>query len=65
MKQSIKCCDYFGKMRDNFDWWSFQDVTGEKVYCMPTLKNCNGNTKLRINYCPNCGKNVRGIELKD
>jgi len=32
---------------------------------MPTLKNCNGNTKLRINYCPNCGKNVRGIELKD
>lgn len=65
MKQTIKCCDFFGKMRHHFDWFSYQDDNGKKVYCMPFLKSCDGYTKLRINNCPSCGKEVRNIELRD
>jgi hypothetical protein len=65
MKQTIKCCDFFGKMRHHFDWFSYQDDNGQKVYCMPVLKSCDGHTKLRINHCPSCGKEVRNIELRD
>ena len=65
MKQSINCCDYFEKMRHNFEWFSYQDENNKKVYFMPTLRDCNGHTKLRVNYCPSCGKEVRAIELKE
>ena len=65
MEQSIKCCDFFGKMRHHFEWFSYQDDDNKKVRCMPVLKSCDGITKLRINYCPSCGKEVRNIELRD
>lgn len=52
-------------MRHHFDWFSYQDDNGKKVYCMPVLKSCDGHTKLRINHCPSCGKEVRNIELRD
>ena len=61
MKQNIKCCDSFTKVRHHFDWLSYQDDNSDKVYCMPLIKN----TKKRVNFCPICGGKIRGIELRE
>jgi len=64
MRLSIKCCTYFSKIRHNFDWFSYHDVREmRKIYIVPTLKSCDGTTKIRINYCPSCGKEIRDIKL--
>ena len=64
MEASIKCCESFGNIRHQFEWFSYQDDKGRKVYIMPYLIACDGFTRLRINYCPTCGKQIREIELK-
>lgn len=65
MKQTINCCDSFRKMRHNFHWFGYQEDKNKKVYTMPYLISCDGCTKLRVCYCPSCGKEVRGIELRE
>jgi hypothetical protein len=65
MKQNIKCCEYFSKIRHHFDWFNYQNEEGKRIYCMPHLKSCSGYDKLRINYCPSCGKEVSSIELQE
>ena len=64
MEASIKCCEWFPRMMNQFDWFSFLDDKGDKIYCMPCVKDLDDNRQLRVNYCPSCGKEVRGIELK-
>lgn len=65
MKQTINCCSLFSKMRHHFDWFEHLNDKGEKVYSMPVLKSCDGRTNLRINYCPNCGREITYIRLID
>lgn len=64
MELSIKCCEYFNKIRHHFNWYSYQNESGEKVRCMPSLTSSDGCTVLRINHCPSCGKEIRNIEMK-
>jgi len=64
MEQSIKCCDFFEEIRYHFNWFSYQDDNDKKVYCMPVLKGSGDSKDIRINYCPSCGKEIRGIELR-
>lgn len=52
------CCDVLEKM--NIGWMRLSD--NEKI--MPYIKGCDDEMLYRINYCPSCGKNIRGIILK-
>ena len=65
IQQHVKCCDFFSKMIHHFEWISYQDDNGQKTYCMPVLRSRDGHTKLRINYCPSCGEEVRSIKLRE
>lgn len=60
LKSSINCCDVFDKIRHNFQWFSFKESNGKKVYCMPCIKG----TQYRVNNCPSCGKEIRDIQLR-
>jgi hypothetical protein len=53
------CCDVLEKM--NIGWMKLSD--NEK--CMPYIKGYDNEIMYRINYCPSCGKNIRGIILKN
>lgn len=59
---SIECCEWFPKMIERFEWFSF-DENGKKVLCMPHF-NVSEDLQLRVNHCPSCGKEVRGIEIR-
>ena len=51
-------------------WFSLTDCSNAGVYCSVCHKKvwkedyawCNRKNKLRSNYCPNCGANMRGSE---
>lgn len=64
MELSIECCQSFNKIRHQFDWFSFEDEKGVTFRIMPHLKASDTRTKIRINHCPICGKNIRSIELR-
>ena len=51
------CCDVLEKM--NIGWMKLSD----NARCMPYIKNHNDEIMYRINYCPSCGKNIRGLIL--
>jgi hypothetical protein len=53
------CCEVLEKM--NIGWFRLSD--SEK--CLPYIKGENGEVTYRINYCPSCGKNIRGIILNN
>ena len=57
-ENNIVCCEVLEKM--NIGWLRLSD--NEK--CMPYIKVYDDEVMYRINYCPSCGKNVRGIILK-
>jgi hypothetical protein len=50
------CCEAFPTLIDTFDW--FKEVD-RPVWAMPTIQG----TKIRVNWCPSCGTEVRGIEI--
>ena len=54
------CCEYFTKIKDDFDWMEYIDDygDGDKVFTMPNIR------RVRINHCPVCGANVRDIEIR-
>jgi len=59
---SIECCEEFPKVMNAFTWMSYKNKDGEDVLCMPHFE-VTEELKLRVNYCPCCGKEVRAIEL--
>jgi hypothetical protein len=44
----------------NIGWFRLSD--NEK--CLPYIKGENGEVTYRINYCPSCGKSIRGLILE-
>ena len=58
------CCEVFPKLIPLFNWFTYVEDNGNKMLCMPYLE-IRGE-KWRVNYCPSCGKEVRGgtIEKK-
>ena len=52
---SVMCCDSFEKNIHNFGWFKLYHI-GEEQYLMPHILGTN----YRINFCPSCGKEVRG-----
>jgi hypothetical protein len=58
-----KRCDCFEKhIANKCDWMSFVD-NGQTTLVMPHYVNRNAE-KIRYNFCPICGENVRDIEAK-
>jgi hypothetical protein len=42
---------------------TYETEDEEKVYCMPYLETSIG--KLRVNYCPVCGREIRNVKLTE
>jgi hypothetical protein len=61
------CCDAFAKHAKHFDWMSFNDDNGQNILVMPhiliTNHTNNSTERLRVNYCPTCGHNVRAVQI--
>jgi len=58
-QQTILCCDAFKKFIPTFGWMK----TEENIFLMPYIQ-C-GDSKMRIDHCPSCGKEVRSIEFTE
>jgi len=54
------CCESFKHFIPLFNWMTY-NLEGAK-YIMPHII-VNDNYKLRVNYCPSCGAEIRDIEL--
>jgi hypothetical protein len=52
-------CDVLETM--NIGWMQLD----EKSKCLAYIKGDNNEVTYRINYCPSCGKNIRGLILKE
>ena len=52
------CCEVLEKI--NLGWFRLSD----NERCMPHIKDHNGEIMYRVNYCPSCGKNIRGLILE-
>ena len=66
MNKTVKnkpCCEVFDNIKDELEWFSFINDEEEKVFCMPCIRSVDG--LLRVNYCPSCGKEVRGYTYKE
>ena len=70
---SVEGCRYFVSAADvasvvHGQWVSLTDCSNAGVYCSVCHKKvwkedyawCNRRNKLRSNYCPNCGADMRG-----
>lgn len=58
VRQTKICCDVLEKL--NLGWFEFDDGS----LTMPYIFDIENNIKYRVNFCPSCGKNIRGIVLK-
>ena len=58
--QNVICCGYFEKILHHFGWFSIH--VSDKKLCMPYM--LSGDEKIKVNYCPVCGKEVIGIEIE-
>ena len=56
------CCESFKDFIPLFNWMTY-NLEGAK-YIMPHII-VNDNYKLRVNYCPSCGTEIRDIELTE
>ena len=56
---SFVCCDSFKEFITKFGWFK----TDDNICLMPHIK-C-GEKRMRINYCPSCGKEIRDIHLSE
>jgi hypothetical protein len=55
------CCKGFPEMMMTFRWFSRVDDNGNLLFLMPVIKGTNW----RVQYCPSCGKYIRGIEIPE
>ena len=53
------CCDVLEKM--DIGWMSI----GGNVKLMPYIKDYNNENLYHLNYCPSCGKSIRGLILQN
>ena len=56
-KTNVVCCGVLEKM--NLGWMILEDGTK----CMPYIKGRSDENMYRVNNCPSCGKNVRGVMI--
>ena len=57
----VTCCKPFESMVSELLWYTVEEE-GQVFYVMPCIES-NGRT-WRVNFCPSCGKNVRGIQIE-
>jgi hypothetical protein len=57
------CCDVFPLIAQRFIWFYYSEADGEKTWAMPAIRI--GIVDWRVNHCPSCGKECRGITLTD
>ena len=57
------CCESFKDFIPLLNWFAYDDI-GVKIYVMPYMQIEQSN-KLRVNYCPSCGTEIRDIELTE
>lgn len=57
------CCDGFEKHAKHLDWMWFNDDNGQNILVMPHILISNTTERLRVNYCPTCGHNIRAIQI--
>lgn len=55
---AVICCDFFKENIKEFGWFKSNNLAKEQ-YLMPYVLG----TKIRINYCPTCGKECRDTIL--
>ena len=55
------CCKYFNLFAKNYEFMIL-DIDVKKKYIMPHITDIN-DIKIRVNYCPSCGAEIRDIEL--
>ena len=56
------CCDVFMHLVKHFSYFTFADWPG--LANMFYIQDQDTDSKWRVNFCPSCGKKVRGIILK-
>ncbi len=56
--ENVICCGILEKME--IRWMYIDDET--KV--LPHLLSKEGDTRYKVNYCPSCGKDIAGIQIK-
>lgn len=54
-KANVICCGVLEQMK--LVWMELEDGTK----CMPCFNGHSDETMYRVNYCPSCGKYVRGV----
>lgn len=59
-KLSEFCCGAFHRLAQHFGWMRYLDCPD--ILSMPYIQD--GDDKLRINFCPSCGKSIRDINIK-
>jgi len=58
------CCEYFPRIARAFLWHSYTDEYGKENFLIPCLRD-EYNQKIRVNNCPVCGAEVRGITIHE
>jgi len=54
------CCEVFPKLIYDFKWFTLRPP-GQDIQLMPCIPV--GDIDYRLNFCPSCGADVRGIEI--
>lgn len=54
------CCYGFERMSKKIQWMTYADG-GPPIATMPYIQ-C-GDDKMRVNFCPSCGKEIRSINV--
>lgn len=58
MEENKYCCKTFEENKEIFGWFNLK-TEGKLEYLMPHILN----TKIRLNYCPCCGKEIRNFVI--
>ena len=58
------CCEDFPQIMKTFSWFSYANDDGKQILLMPCLLTLLGE-KRRVNHCPVCGADVRGIMIPE
>lgn len=55
---AVICC---GILEELDIRWMYLDT---QTKCLPHIKNIQQDKDFKVNFCPVCGKNVRGVMIK-
>lgn len=59
------CCDILLKIVQHFGFFTYVDYPDlANMFYLSGDPTKGDDTKYRINFCPSCGKKIRGITLK-